>query len=216
MKLIADLGMRDDAFNPSSGNMMKARWYSFECPQCNKIIELRGKRALKQKTCKACRGTQNIKHGMAGHPIYHVYQAMHQRCYNSKNAKYHIYGGRGISICKDWHTFEKFWEDNKQYYAPGLSIDRYPDGDGNYEPNNIRWIPTEKNSSETNKRRPVIQLRKVLLPALHYVEVRKWDSAKQAADELGLIPNAITAVCSTHTNHAKNITHGGFKWEYTE
>ena len=56
------------------------------------------------------------------------------------NKKYHIYGGKGVEVCEKWLTFEGFYEDNKEFYEDGLTIDRR-DCDGNYCPENVRWIP---------------------------------------------------------------------------
>ena len=61
------------------------------------------------------------------------------------------------------------------------------------------------------KRRPVIQLRQALIPNKHYVEERIWDSAKQAADSLGLVAAHITVVCQ-----GTRKTHGGFSWKYAD
>ena len=30
------------------------------------------------------------------------------RCYNPKSIMYEKYGGRGITVCEEWHDLEKF------------------------------------------------------------------------------------------------------------
>ena len=77
---------------------------------------------------------------------------MMQRCYNPKAANYDIYGGRGITVCEEWHdvlAFEK-WAINSGY-KKGLSIDRI-DSNGNYEPSNCRWV-THKENCNNRKRK---------------------------------------------------------------
>jgi hypothetical protein len=174
----------------------------FKCEFCNNEFELRRDRGLKQSSCISCRGKQNSTHGMSGTKQYNVWQQMVQRCKNPLHKKYHIYGGKGITVCDDWLTFEGFWRDNESLYKDGLTIDR-KDASLGYNVDNVRWIPKGKNSSETTKRRPVIQLTK------RYEPLREWESAKYAADELGLTAAHISAVCG-----GSRQTHGGFRWEF--
>jgi hypothetical protein len=70
---------------------------------------------------------------------------MLQRCYNDNHPGYSDYGGRGIKVCKRWHKFENFLSDMGRR-PPGVhgkrskyTLDRHPDNDGNYEPDNVRW-----------------------------------------------------------------------------
>lgn len=78
--------------------------------------------------------------------LYNIWGCMKQRCCNPRNPRYGRYGGRGIMVCDEWlHSFEKFKEWSiSNGYEDGLQIDRI-DNDGNYEPNNCRWVTREKN-----------------------------------------------------------------------
>lgn len=84
-------------------------------------------------------------HGLENHPIYVAWKDMKRRCYNENYRFYHRYGGRGIEVCQEWKDSPKAffdWSINNGW-KNGLTIDR-ENNDGNYEPNNCRWITIQK------------------------------------------------------------------------
>jgi hypothetical protein len=135
---------------------------------------------------------------------------MMQRCHNPNSKVYKNYGAKGIAVADDWKTFEGFWADMGEGYQDDLTIDRIDSSKG-YFKENCRWLSHAENSSETSRKRKVIQLRKVLKPVKTFEPIKEWDSAKAAADELGLVAAHITTVCQ-----GKRKTHGGFGWAYLE
>ena len=83
--------------------------------------------------------------------IHTAWTNIKQRCYNKKHKQYCDYGGRNITICDEWkNNFKAFlhWA-LCNGYNNNLTIDGI-DNNGNYEPNNYRWV-TEKEQS-VNKR----------------------------------------------------------------
>lgn len=76
-------------------------------------------------------------HGLSESRIYRIHRHMMNRCNDIMNPNY---GGRGITFCKEWESFENFYDwAMSNGYADNLEIDRYPDINGNYEPSNCRW-----------------------------------------------------------------------------
>lgn len=65
---------------------------------------------------------------------------MKKRCQNPNNSDYPHYGGRGIKVCEEWQDYANFRDWALSHgYSDELSIDRI-DVDGDYEPNNCRFI----------------------------------------------------------------------------
>lgn len=96
----------------------------------------------RSKSCGCYNREVATTHGLSRHPLYNTWKSMIDRCYVSAATGYSYYGGRGISVCDEWrYSPEAFigWAETNGY-GSGLTIDRYPDNDGNYEPNNCRWV----------------------------------------------------------------------------
>ena len=69
-----------------------------------------------------------------------IWKNMNTRCKNPNYEKYHKYGGKGITICKEWEDFQKFrfWALSNGY-TNELTLDRI-NVNGNYEPSNCRFV----------------------------------------------------------------------------
>jgi len=83
----------------------------------------------------------NTTHGHAGanrhSRIYSVWAGMIQRTTDRAYNQFQDYGGRGVSVCERWRTFDNFLED----MGPGKigwTIERI-NNDGNYELANCLW-----------------------------------------------------------------------------
>ena len=104
-----------------------------------------------------------VSHGLSGHPLYGTWNAMIGRCERSASCTpasfWARYGGRGITVCPEWHDVAVFiaWiEENLGPRPPGMTLDRWPDGDGNYEPGNVRWASRSQQAQNRSPRRRLL------------------------------------------------------------
>ena len=93
-------------------------------------------------------------HGMShSDPLYSTWKGMRQRCRDPKSKSYPRYGGRGISVCREWDDFAKFRSWALEHgWQRGLQIDRI-DADGNYSPENCRIVTCKENNEHRGSRR---------------------------------------------------------------
>ena len=98
-----------------------------------------------------------VVHGGINDRLYEVWGSMKKRCNNPNDKSYKNYGGRGIKVCKEWNenylSFKKWaYKNGYDENAPHgeCTIDRI-NVNGNYEPNNCRWISNAE--QQKNKRK---------------------------------------------------------------
>jgi len=136
----------------------------FKCDCGNeKEIRLYDVKNEKTKSCGCLSSEINrkrlTKHGVTCLPnkfyklcFYKTIVGIFNRCYNTNYHEYENYGGKGIKVCDEWkqnpiRLHEWLIENN---YKKGLQIDRYPDKNGDYSPENCRVVTPKKNSNNKN------------------------------------------------------------------
>lgn len=145
----------------SSKKVGRRTWYKCQC-DCGTIKEVRSFN-LKNGATRSCGclmrenlvalAVKQTKHGHASYlkasPTYVAWVHLVRRCTKKTDAAWKHYGGRGIRVCERWLMFENFLADMGEKPA-GLTLDRFPNNNGDYEPTNCRWATAEQ--QQNNKR----------------------------------------------------------------
>lgn len=83
--------------------------------------------------------------------LHNIWTGINNRCRHNKR-----YAGRGITICEEWGKYENFakWA-RENGYRDDLTIERI-DVNGNYCPENCKWIPLGKQARNRTTTRWII------------------------------------------------------------
>lgn len=84
----------------------------------------------------------------SGTRTYYAWRSMRARCADTSDPNY---GGRGISVCPEWESYDTFFDDMGEC-PPGHSIDR-ANNDLGYTPHNCRWVTTREQLNNQRRNR---------------------------------------------------------------
>jgi len=84
--------------------------------------------------------------------MYVLWQGMLARCAPAAFERQPYHAGKGVKVCERWHSFENFLADMGER-PQGMTLDRFPNSSGDYEPGNVRWA-TWKEQRANQRRAP--------------------------------------------------------------
>ena len=150
-----------------SSNQLRSGTQSCGCLQRENAAK-----AARKNAHNGYRKKNNI--GKEYHRLHQSYKDMLNRCHSTKNRSYNQYGKRGITVCNEWKnsfdSFKKWSLDNG--YDKKLTLDRI-NVNGNYEPNNCRWISVKEQNN--NRRNNVVVTYNGETMTLHELSERYTD-----------------------------------------
>lgn len=127
---------------------------------------------LQRSASTRCISCGNTSHGFSKLPEYKIWLGMRTRCECSTATGYQRYGGCGITVCDEWHSFEAFYRDMGPRPSDKHTIERIDNSLG-YSKENCTWA-TRTEQMRNMRRNHLITFR------------NKTQCLQEWADELGM------------------------------
>jgi len=153
----------------ASTDVKNKRRARFVC-RCGNIFEARIDAVKENASCGCAHLDKVTTHGQSKNGReYRIWAGMKTRCTNSTAPEYSLYGGRGVKICERWENFVYFYQDMGRCPSPKHSLDRFPDKNGNYEPNNCRWA-TSTEQIRNRRNTIMVTYKEITKPLIEWCE----------------------------------------------
>ena len=158
-------------FNIMISKNKRYKYAVYECICGNRFI-LKVSHSTSYRSCGCIHKSR--KHSACDTTEYRIWRGILTRCNNRNSKQYNRYGGRGITVCREWHDFRNFLED-MGLRPDNKSIDRI-DNNGSYSKNNCRWATSkEQNRNMCNNR--LLEINGII------ATISEWSESDGAAPE---------------------------------
>jgi hypothetical protein len=161
-----------------AGNLLQGRSLSCGCLRTERVV------------------AANTTHGMSSTRIYKVWASMVMRCTNPRNKVFNHYGGRGVTVCDDWLTFDNFHRDMGDR-PKGGTLERVDNNKG-YSKDNCVWASW--GAQRINKRHSHIS--------------KAYELTSPDGDAIIIAPEMLSKFCRenglTHSNLSKVFSGGRY------
>lgn len=116
--------------------------------------------------------------------LYSVWKSMIERCYRKTHIHYKNYGGKGVSVCDRWHSFENFLTDAKElegYKEKSNSNYKYEldkdhkclNGDKIYSPTTCMWLRADLNNANRTNNAHILASHPIY-GDIEFRNIRRW------------------------------------------
>ena len=158
-------GKFDDLTGRSFGKLLVVRyggkdschssfyWTQCSCGSMEKLIRGADMKTGKIISCgcytSELTGKLNKSHGLSNDPWYPIAKMQQQRMTDPNHFLYPRYGGRGLIFGEGMETIAEriaFYRENFGEPKEGYTIDRYPNRDGGYAKDNVRYVTVLENN----------------------------------------------------------------------
>ncbi len=156
----------------TSGESTTLRLYAlYECQYCGNSFETMVQ-SIKKGHTKSCGCLKGDAHGLRSHKFYNTWKNMVDRCTSPNHKAYKNYGGRGITVCKEWLSSATFidWCESTHPNINNYTLDRI-DNDEGYSPENCTW--SDKTAQVLNRRR-MKNNKSGYVGVVWYIRDKKW------------------------------------------
>ena len=173
-------------------------WNRCSVDGCSKKAKTKG-----AKFCSACFERQRLygrtsyitsRHGYYDTPYYAIWSDMKQRCNSPTHHAYHLYGGRGITVCDFWQQdFTNFLFSMGFRPSDKHTLERV-DNDLGYSPDNCVWATWKAQ----NRNRSSTKLNEEAVKVMQYLYKAGQKTQAALARAYKIDASLVSLVCSGH------------------